>query len=57
MSFPTPNGYGIIQNPLIISPFVSGMGGGGGIFPGNGFLLMDGTSFLLMDGSFFLLMN
>lgn len=53
---PFPNQYfGIIDNPLIETPFISGNGGGGVPVPSDRFLLSDGSSFLLSDGTNLLL--
>lgn len=58
MSFPNPNKFGIVDNPLIFTPFVAGNGSdsGGGI-PSDAFMLLDGTPFLLLNGEFFVLLE
>jgi hypothetical protein len=56
MPFPTPNGYGIIDNPLIFSPFTQGAGSGGST-SNLDMLFMDGQHWLLMDGEQLLSMN
>ena len=56
MPFPSPRNFGIVDNPLVDSPFVESEQIGGGVpVPSNRFLLSDGSSFLLSDGSFLLL--
>lgn len=55
---PYPNKYyGIIDNPIVKSPFDQGDGGSGGVTPSNSFLLLDGTNFLLLDGTDLLLLE
>lgn len=54
---PNPNTWGIVENPLVFSPFMDGEGGGGGAMPSNAFLLLDGTLFKLLDGTNFLLLG
>lgn len=54
MPFPSPNSYGIVDNPLVYTPFFEN-NFDGGIFNILNFLLMDNTPFLLMDGTNFLL--
>jgi len=54
MSYPALPAFGIVENPLIITPFATNNSPGTS-FPSNAFLLMDGTHFLLMDGTDFLL--
>jgi hypothetical protein len=56
MPFPRPGTFGIVENPLIFTPFSQGNSSSGGITD-NDFLLMDGEFFLLMDGTHFLLMG
>ena len=56
MAYPKPGKFGVVDNPLIFTPFEEN-NSEGSIFPANSFLLMDGTNFLLMDGSQFLLMG
>ncbi len=56
MSWPKPGKFGIVENPLVQSPFDSG-NSGDDIFVHNEFLLMDGEFFLLMDGTHLLLMG
>ena len=58
MSWPALPAFGIVENPLIISPFASNNSPGGSSPPpihGNLFLLSTGSDFLLSDGGFFLL--
>ncbi len=55
MSFPKPGKFGIVENPLIFTPF--GTNNSPGDLPNNNFLLMDNTFFLLMDGTHLLLMG
>lgn len=56
MSYPNLIGYGIVDNPLVDSPFDDGQGGD---FPfgNNDFLLMDFELFKLMDGEQLLLLG
>lgn len=56
MPLPQPGTFGIVDNPLVYSPF-SANKFDGGVFSIQDFLLMDGTPFLLMDGTNFLLMG
>jgi hypothetical protein len=56
MSFPVPGQFGVIENPLIITPFASN-NTPGTVIPASAFLLMDGQMFLLMAGGNFLLMG
>ncbi len=56
MPFPGPDSFGIVDNPLVYSPFVTGFAPPG-VFSIQDFLLMDGTPFLLMTGENFLLMG
>jgi len=57
MPWPTPAYYGVVDNPLIDSPFLSSseIKGSAPPPPSNRFLLSDGSSFLLSDGTNFLL--
>lgn len=60
MAFPNVKNFGIVDNPLIDSPFIiSDENGSGGVppLPRNRFLLMTGASFLLMTGADLLLME
>lgn len=56
MPFPKVGTFGIVENPLIFTPFGEN-NSPSGIISGNNFLLMDGEFFLLMDGTHFLLMG
>jgi len=47
---PSVNGYGIVENPLVFTPFAYGTGGDVPV-PNNAFLLLDGSLFKLLDGS------
>jgi hypothetical protein len=51
---PGPNTFGIVDNPLVYSPFSQGYNQPS-MFSAHDFLLMDGEYFLLMDGTHFLL--
>ena len=57
MAFPNIKNFGIVENPLIDSPFVQTNENGGNSPPpaGNLFLLSDGSDLLLSDGSKLLL--
>lgn len=57
MSWPHLPTFGIVDNPLIDSPFVSNNDEESGGFANNDFLLMDGEFFNLMDGTHLLLMG
>jgi len=50
MSFPKTQKFGIIENPLIFSPFSTNNSPGDELVDLD-FLLMDGEFFLLMDGT------
>lgn len=56
MSFPKISSFGIIDNPLLDTPF-STNNDGDSDFGDNLFLLMDGEHFILMDGEQFELMG
>lgn len=56
MSFPNPNTFGIVDNPLVFSPY-SENNFDGGVFANNDFLLLDGDQFMLLDGDSFLLLE
>lgn len=56
MGFPRTGKFGIIENPLIFTPFVTNNSGEDEFSAGD-FLLMDGEFFLLMAGGNFLLMG
>lgn len=56
MTFPKTGKFGIVENPLIFSPFVTG-NTGDDISSNLDFLLMDSEFFLLMAGGNFLLMG
>lgn len=56
MAYPSLPAFGIVDNPLVESPFASNNTPGTS-FAATDFLLMDGEHFLLMDGSQFLLMG
>lgn len=57
MSFPSVNGFGLKDNPLIESPFVQNNEISGSPTPGgNFFLLLNGSFFLLLNGSQLLLL-
>jgi hypothetical protein len=47
--------FGIIDNPIVKTPYNNGSGGG--IVPSNSFLLLDGEPFSLLDNTFFLLLE
>lgn len=57
MSLPHLPTFGIVENPLIDSPFDSNNDPESGSFGANLFLLMDGQHFLLMNGEQLLLMG
>jgi hypothetical protein len=56
MSFPLVGEFGLIDNPLIETPFASN-NTPGTVTSDQDFLLMDGEFFLLMAGGNFLLMG
>ncbi len=56
MSLPNPNTFGIVENPLVYSPYVEN-DFGPGVFAGNDFMLLDNTPFLLLDGGNLLLLE
>lgn len=57
MPYPNTGRFGIIENPLLFTPFVEDNTEGGGEFSDNDFLLLDGEFFLLLDGTHFLLLG
>jgi hypothetical protein len=56
MPLPSPNGYGIIDNPLVFTPFTEGYEPSPTPFPSNVFLLLNGGNFLLLNGGNLLLL-
>lgn len=56
MPFPKVGVFGIVENPLVFTPFGEN-NSPSGMTVGNNFLLMYGEFFLLMDGTHLLLMG
>ncbi len=56
MSFPVPGQFGVIENPLIITPFANN-NTPGTVTSASDFLLLDGEMFLLLAGGNFLLVG
>lgn len=58
MSYPSVATFGIVENPLIYTPFAEGNSPStGGVPPHSAFILMDGELFGLMAGGDFLIMG
>ena len=56
MSFPVPGQFGVIENPLIYTPFAIN-NTPGTVTSASDFLLLDGEMFLLLEGGNFLLLG
>ena len=57
MAWPALPDFGLVENPIIYSPFVMNNYPGSSAGSPSSFLLMDNTNFLLMDGTQLLLMG